>query len=298
MKFLAIYLCIMILFCTKANSQPILPPLFDLSTGDYSLSEWSKESPANTYPSNGLLFQYSKLDMPFETEPDTLWTLPYNLTSQSRIYGADDLGIGFVNTSAKAEGGGWVGAFELYINTSNASNVYVSWKTRTISPGERKYAIAFQYKTDNAASYSDCLNAYNSSDIAGDSAVYSISLPQEAAGKDSLFLRWKYCYISGESGTRAKLALDDIVVSANVLYTNDYQNIKNIEIQKYADKILIHANNINTFCADIYDLSGNIVLSDYSAGSDLLISTECLINGIYFLCINMGGKTRIFNFIK
>src|SRR3989442_3490813 len=166
--------------------------------------------------------QIAAADPGLSVEPDTFWTLPYDRTNRSRVNGLGDAGFAFLNTSdPQAEGGGYLGAALLGLRTSNTQNIFVSWRGGTVTPNERVYAVRLQYRVGATNLWRDVLDAfgqpveYVSNPIAGHSQTLGpAELPSGVNDQPYVQLRWKYYYVSGVTGQRAQLRVDDILVSA------------------------------------------------------------------------------------
>ncbi|MCC5806844.1 MAG: CotH kinase family protein [Opitutales bacterium] len=196
---------------------------FDLSAGPYEFDYWSAEAAAGTWPAHMVFEQAGTGDPRLSTPMDGYWRLPYNLTSRSRINGMGNRGVSFINTAnaQDADGAGYVGSALLFLDTRGVDDVYVQWTNETVTPNERVYGMRLQYRRNGEGSFADVPGAdgspleYTSDAAAGHTAVFGPArLPEDAAGQAYLELRWKYCHISGDSGPRAEVRLDNIHVSA------------------------------------------------------------------------------------
>jgi hypothetical protein len=196
-----------------------------VAAGPYQLGEWAAASPAGTWP-NAMRFHQTDLPDPsLATAMETPWTLPYNLTSRSRINGLGENGIGFVNTGNAQDlpGAGFVGAAVLNLDTTAAQGVRVLWTGGTVVANDRDYGIRLQYRVGESGLFTDVIHQdqpveYLRNPVAGHSAVIGpVTLPADADNRPLVQLRWKYYYRSGTSGARAQLRLDDILVTAGTL---------------------------------------------------------------------------------
>ncbi|RME94028.1 MAG: hypothetical protein D6766_06910, partial [Verrucomicrobia bacterium] len=195
--------------------------------GDYRLEAFSEDTPAGVYPPSAEFRQTAQRDPTLEVEMESLWALPYDLDSRSRIVGLDERGIGFINTSNPQEdpGAGYVGELRLALQTSGMTNITVQWLGGTIEPNRRPYAIRLQYRLGDTGPFRDVLDPnglpveYVRSPVAGDYVRFGpLTLPAETADQPLVQLRWKYYYLpGGESGPRAFLRLDDIHVTGRPL---------------------------------------------------------------------------------
>lgn len=206
------------------------PVAHDLSTGDYLFDFWGPEQPELTFPAN-MVFQQTRMTDPglhdemtdpyFLTEEeyhedDTASIgFPYALTRRTRINALGNRGISFINTGRNRD----LGAAVLALDTREAEEVYVNFVTGTETPNSREYAIRLQWRIGNQGAFTDVTDSsgnpveYVRNTTSGHETVFSdIRLPDEAAGVPYLQLRWKYYHVSGNSGPRAELRLDDILV--------------------------------------------------------------------------------------
>ncbi len=208
-------------FAVDPDATPTPAP-FDLSKGDYALTAWSATEPPGTYPSNMVFVQTTTADPGLSAEPDALWTLSYDRTNSSRVNGLGDAGFAFLNTSdPQADGGGYLGAALLGLGISNTRNVFVTWRGGTVTPNERAYAVRLQYRVGATNTWRDVLDAlgqrveYVRNSIAGHSqSLGPVELPAEVNGQPYVQLRWKYYFVTGATGPRAQLRVDDILVAA------------------------------------------------------------------------------------
>ena len=217
----------LILISIYESSALTYPQPYNLSQSNYEMKSWSESAPAATYPPSMIFHQISKLDPKLDDEVSSDWTLPYNLSTKSRINGENDLGFSFYNTSTANDSNCWVGAATLALSTIGCQSILVGWTGRTISPKERIYAIELQYRTGDTGLFKSMNCSYSMSQTANDSTRFdSIPLPAEAGNCPLVQLRWKYYFVSGTTGSRARLGVDDIVVSipraANAI--DDQQN--------------------------------------------------------------------------
>jgi hypothetical protein len=200
-------------------------PAWPLQVGPYGFTNWDASEPAGTYPPY-MLFQQitnSAGDPNLGAEMDSLWMLPYDLTSRSRINGLGTDGFSFINTgnAQTNSGAGFVGAAVLALNTAGKDNICVVWTGGTVVPNDRVYAIRLQYRVGSTGAFSDALDAqgnpvqYSRNPVAGHSAVIGpVLLPSAVNNQPYMQLRWKYFYISGGSNARPQLRVGNIRVAA------------------------------------------------------------------------------------
>ncbi len=228
MKKLFLSFIFLFLFTNFLFSQITFPTPFDLSTSNYQLTEWSASNPAGTYPTSMIFHRTSTQDPFLATEMTTNYTAAYNLTSGSRINGLGTDGFSFVNTSTS----GNLGAAILALNTTNRSNIQVSWKAgfwRIAGTTTREYRIRLQYRIGDLGSFTDVrdqngfpveytYNEYvghpNPVTLPPHTQSFSVTLPTDAEDQPVVYLRWKYYFVGTGSGNRPELRVDDINVTS------------------------------------------------------------------------------------
>ena len=140
---------------------------------------------------------------------------PYQLTGRTRLNGLGDDGIAFINTGRGRDLGGAL----LAVDTRELQVVHASWLAGTLLPNSRVYGIRLQYRTSLEAPFADVL-------VDGQPVVYvrdaeghtqtfgPVPLPEDALGQPYVQLMWRYHHISGTSGARAQLRLDEVAAEA------------------------------------------------------------------------------------
>jgi hypothetical protein len=237
-----------VLFATASLQAQTLPAPFDLSSGNYSFT-YMDTLPAGTYPPNMVLHTAVS-----NAQGDTVkwsgdFTCRYTLTGRSRINAEFANGISFINTgqsqNAACPGSTTVpnrrhsGDATVAINTVGRSLVVVNWTGRMLSgfnyvdtgttntQQTRFHKIQLQYSLDTAngfvnvpgASSFECNNSANSYRPLGDSASVTSLLPVDCFNQPVVYLRWVYCTANVGNGQRARLALDNILITSSDLLT-------------------------------------------------------------------------------
>lgn len=210
----------------RPASGPVTHPTpFALWQGEYRFEALPANMPPGTYPPAMIFLQTAIRDAGLNAAFEMPWTLPYNLTSRSRVNGLDGRGVSFLNTGNPQEvsGAGYLGAAVLALNTEGVRRVRVTWTGGTVTPNSRPYALRLQYRVGDAGPFTDVADAagrpveYRRSPVAGDFAVLGpVELPALVDNRPLVQLRWVY-YRTGEgpdSGARDELRLDDIRVQA------------------------------------------------------------------------------------
>lgn len=285
------------------------PEPFVLDQGNYAFTEWSPDSPAETYPANMIFWTHATTDPGLDTEFVEDWKCVYNIFGRSRILGEGMLGVSFVNTTStqfvgtcdgsnpnQMEGetieNGRSGAAVLALNTINQKDIEVSWTGRTINQNSRLFGLRMQYRIGNAngnpnlgwTDFETPIEYINGE--TSDSENFTVTLPEACNDKALVQLRWVYYYISG-SGTRAHIALDDVLVqgvkvSTDPVWTEKegmavFPNPASNSVQVILPESWVHGRDLQ-----LYNLQGQMVYS-VPARERLDLHLGHLPKGMYFL---------------
>ncbi len=217
------------------------PEPHNLNLGPYSFMYFPSDSAPGAYPANMRFLMSANPDPNFDSEMTVPYTSPYNMTSRTRIEGLDGAGIAMVNTGNPAPSGsttGYLGAIVLGLKSSGRTGLRLSFTIETMEVNSRIYGVALQYRIGTEGDFSDVYLdgvplRYIRSTTDGDVFTYhGISLPSVLDNQPYFQLRWKYYYISGASGARPKIRLDDIFV-----YDNTYSLPLGVKINELMSSI-------------------------------------------------------------
>ncbi len=125
-----------------------------------------------------------------------------------------------------ASGTNPAGAVVVAINTTGQSNISVSWLCRTIlNQASRDNSIALQYRIGTSGNFTNLGSGstYSSTGKANGhaSSIFTETLPSAAENQPVVQLRWIYWESVSTSGSRDKIAVDDIAISGNPIVTCD-----------------------------------------------------------------------------
>ena len=203
---------------------------FAVAESTYIFDTWSADEPAGSYPSHMLFTQSDVTDPGLGTpllhayrippedarEPEDV-LFPYAATRRTRINGLGDEGVSFINTGRGRD----LGAAVLTLDTIGASDIRVSWTAGTVLPNSRVYALRPQFRTGLDGAWTDLTGpqgaplTYVRHETAGHTRTFGpVLLSPSLEDLPFVQLRWKYHHVSGDSGPRAALRLDDIIVGA------------------------------------------------------------------------------------
>ena len=142
--------------------------------------------------------------------------LPFGATSNQggwHNHGADGVGLLASGTNA-------AGAIIVAINTVGLSNISVSWLCRTtLQQASRDNSIALQYRVGTSGNFIDVgtTTTYSSTgQPAGSSSpLFTEILPSGAENQPVVQVRWIYWESVSTSGSRDKIAVDEISITGN-----------------------------------------------------------------------------------
>ncbi len=218
-------------FSTATNSFRALvyPAAHDLAAGAFAFGAWASDQPAGAYPEHMLFLQSAQNDPALGTPLEYAYRIPladasapadadfpYAASSRTRLNGLGTNGVAFINTGRGRDLGGAL----LALDTRGVSNAPVSWLGGTVLTNVRVYAIRLQYRVGIDGDFVDVLDGagqpveYLRNEVAGHvQSVGPVLLPAAALGQPYVQLLWRYYHISGTSGARAQLRLDDVKVA-------------------------------------------------------------------------------------
>jgi hypothetical protein len=233
--------------------QPLVKNLTNCS---YKLKSWSSSNTINVHPENMKFVYFEDTDPSVNSKIAGFTSGVFNHTSRTRINGQNELGFSFINTTGSAVNVGYpigkLGGAILAMNTIGLDSIKLSFKTRTISPGSRKYGIRLQYREGDIRDFSNFTENvdYQGNVAAGDSLEFkNIKLPMDLLQKPYIQLLWRYYYTGiGTSGNRDHLATDDIIVETYISRYGDSNNLTSaVEKPSIIESLekLISNNNVN-----------------------------------------------------
>jgi autotransporter-associated beta strand protein len=207
------------------------PAPLDLAAGPLAFGAWDPATPERVYPPHLLFVQGAENDSSLATELDRAYFIPhddyaegdspgfpYNPTQRTRLNGLGGDGLAFINTGRGRDLGGVLAA----LDTSGVAAARVGFTAGTLVPNERVCAIRLQWRAGVAGPFADVPDGsgqpveYVRDPAAGhQSIVGPIDLPPALLGQPYIQLLWRYYRVGGESGARAQLRLDDLLVSAD-----------------------------------------------------------------------------------
>ena len=285
----------------------VYPRAFELANSDFTFTEWDENAPEMTFPEHGLFLQ-SNINDPTDSDPlefayyipeneysdndEANIGFPYRNTSRTRLNGLGENGLSFINTGRGRD----LGGFLLALNTTGLFEIKAEWLTGTILGNSREYGMKLQYRTDLSEPFSDIEETgYIAENDGNNSKIGPVVLPGEILNREYVQLLWRYHYLSGTSGPRAQLRLDDILVQAKTSPVNaiDFTgNANYVEVfpNPFRKNIKIKLNLNRTEEAEIalYDLSGRKILVIFkgkaiSGESSHIVNGNHLTPGTYIL---------------
>ncbi len=114
----------------------------------------------------------------------------------------------------------------------------------------------------------------------------SVKLSEAAMDEEYVQLLWKYYHIAGDSGPRAQLRLDDIVVGDleyDHLGTDEGQNLQDTRVFPNPAASIVHiASSSSIKRVNVYNISGDLVYTNIQEGYENSLPVGHLNTGIYF----------------
>lgn len=203
----------------------VYPSALKLAENIMTFSAWDASSPEMTFPQHMLFLQSDrndpgqgdKLDFAYyipenEYAPEdaAIKGFPYKTTSRTRLSGLGSDGVAWINTGRGRDLGGLLMA----INTKGVQEVMTQWLAGTLVQNTRKYGIKLQYRIGFEGEFKDIAGSEYITSANGNVVTKGpLTLPENLLGREYVQLLWRYYFIEGESGARAQLRLDDIVVT-------------------------------------------------------------------------------------
>ncbi len=221
-------------FSTATNSFRVLvyPRAHELAAGAFAFGEWATNQPTGTYPEHMLFLQSDQSDTAIDTPLVYAYRIPladasvaadadypYAASSRTRLNGLGTNGVAFINTGRGRDLGGAL----LALDTRGVSNAPVSWLGGTVLTNVRVYAVRLQYRVGLTNDFADVLDSegqpveYVRNATNGHvQTLGAVPLPAAALDQEYVQLLWRYYRVSGTSGARAQLRLDDVQVDNRV----------------------------------------------------------------------------------
>lgn len=211
----------------------VFPRAHILSTAAYGFGEWSADEPAGEFPPHMLFLQGEENDANLDTGLSRAYHIPredaavaedadfpYRAASRTRINGLGPNGIAFINTGRGRDLGGAL----LALDTNGLSSARVQFTAGTVAPNTRVYGLRLQYRIGMEGPFLDLTDGggvpmeYVRNATGGHEAVIGpVALPGTVMGQPYVQLLWRYHLISGSSGARAQLRLDDVLVGPDAV---------------------------------------------------------------------------------
>lgn len=204
------------------------PTAYNLaSSGNYSMNAWPAASAAGTYPASMIFHRLSQANPTLTSTEVGNITGSYNLSTKTRMNGLDAGGFSFTNSNTTPDNGGYQtnrgGHAILAINTTNRTNIQVSWTAGCSNLQTRRYAIRAQYRVGTSGSWTDVIaggGEYNSATSGVGSTNFGpVTLPGTCDNQSVVQIRWVYYFKSGASTNASTLFVDDISVTSIPLVT-------------------------------------------------------------------------------
>jgi hypothetical protein len=199
------HITILLLLFSITNSsfaQATDPTPFDLSSADFALAAYT----GTTFPANiAIGFETNTTDGSFVS--DLASDVATNGTAAGNWNDEAVDGISY-----RGDNAGQRGSFLLALNATNRSNIIVSWTVRDINVQANTNYIELQWRSGTSGSFTDVTGDLYQQGTSPNGQTYSVTLPAAANNLTDLNIRWIYYEVG--TGSRSRLAIDDITVSS------------------------------------------------------------------------------------
>ncbi len=287
---------------TTAFRVLVHPQAHQLSKGAYTFAQWQTTEPEYSYPANmlflqsdindpglahPLLFPYFVAHNDYHSNDLDKIGFPYSLTGRTRLNALGSEGISFINTGRQRDLGGAM----LALDTRGITSAQVDWTAGTVLRNDRVYALRLQYRTGTQGEWRDLLingqvQEYITQANGHSRQMGPVMLPAELLNLPNLQLLWKYYHVSGNSGSRAELRLDNIYITSTV--NVDEIDTPGFIIYSAGNKLFASVNQPQNAFVKVYNLMGQEVFSAPIADSGVQAFEMQLSTGIYIARITNG----------
>lgn len=258
----------------------VYPRAFELAASDFTFTEWNENAPEMTFPEH-ILFLQSNINDPTDSDPlefayyipeneyssndEVNIGFPYKNTSRTRLNGLGTSGISFINTGRGRDLGGLL----LALNTMGAEDIQAEWLNETILRNSREYGLKLQFRIGlNGPFYDIEGTEYVAGNDGHSSKTGPVYLPEQLLNREYVQLLWRYHHLSGNSGSRAQLRLDDILVKSKTSPVNaiDFaENTNSLQVypNPFRENFRVNLNLSRTEETEmgLYDLSGRKIVT-------------------------------------
>ncbi len=206
----------------KDEDVDFFPEPYPLASCPYVMSEWSSMADVGTFPSHMAFVYMDEEDPGLDASIAGYTEGAYNQTSRTRIEGLGEEGFAFINTGNRDGNNGYpgrqLGGAVLALDTREANEMTLWYTAKTVVKNSRDYALRLQYAFSEDGPLFDVLDShgdpilYQGTFTGHEETVGPISLPEDMLNRPYVLLVWRYQHLSGDSGPRDMLAVDDILV--------------------------------------------------------------------------------------
>ncbi|MCH8474261.1 MAG: CotH kinase family protein [Opitutales bacterium] len=199
-----------------------------LAEEPYRLTAWPADKPRGVFPDSAVFLQSDQND-PDRAAPlldlydpgddarrDRDRSYPYAAERRTRINGLGEEGMAFINTGRGRD----LGGLAVTLDTRGVEKATVSFEVETLLPNERAYGLRLQYRIGNEGVWTDVKHQglpvlYRSQLVPGHRKEFDrIPLPEQILNQPEIQLLWRYHHLTGQSGPRAQIRLDNITIQA------------------------------------------------------------------------------------
>jgi Secretion system C-terminal sorting domain len=205
MKQITLTPILLVLFGTLLSAQATDPTPFDLTSGSFSLTSYTGTS----YPANMAIgFESSNTPGTFTNDLTSNLTGNGSNGGEWNDEGANGISMQGANNQERM-------SLLLALNTTGRSSIAIAWTVSDINVNNNVNFIELQYRVGASGAFTNVINDLYQQGTNPSGTSFSIALPVDANDQPIVHVRWIY-YESG-SGSRDRLAVDDIAVTSSPL---------------------------------------------------------------------------------
>jgi hypothetical protein len=193
---------VMLLGTNGMMGQSTVPSAFSLSGGNFSLTAYTGTS----FPTNMAIgFENNSTDGTFNTDL-ILDVVNGNAAGQWDDEAASGISYGASSSSSR-------GSFLFRCVSTGRTNIQVGWVVRDIIVAANTNYIELQWRSGASGTWNDVSGDIYQQGTTANGTSFSVTLPSGAENLSDLRVRWIYYEIG--SGSRDRLAIDEISITSN-----------------------------------------------------------------------------------
>jgi hypothetical protein len=210
-----------------------------------------------------------------------------------------DLGISLLNSSTNN-----IGGIALALNTLNRQQIQVEWTAAEMGNpnpnGDRSNALVLQYRIGTSGAWITLNNTTYETNLLQSLGVtppqnFSIQLPEDTHNQEVVQLRWVY-YLNGGTGSRDRIRLDDITVSAQPLLSLQSVEQPSFDLMITQGSLHVKSSHVMIDKVTLYNINGQQLWQKQAIyAQEFMHPFPFLSNQVVIITIKDSiGKTHLF----